>query len=449
MADPIADASVEICDAETLKLASDTSSPVEEAISNNINQVASGTNVAAGAETTGASIDDISATDDNNAAAAVDATADAAVDDDEVKESTSTKDCLQVTSNGDPIMDEENSEIIKRKKLSLTLPLLNITDTAGAAHTSGDAASPNGTAALSASSSCKIKKIYESDDTFIQTIFSQTIKSTTVTPTDDDPSYAFEDFHGTRIRGSISSQQTKSDSLLTDDTPVEKLDMQLEGLSPSTIVKTSFFDKRLSETSEIILLDGNTSPPSDKPTETFAYFHQTIDEDEPPFNDVADVEIIVSGDDDNDNVAVAATTAAASEADKHSPTDACLDEFIDPPVDTQTNTEPLTNAIYGNTNTTNTITTRTASCTQDIAQITLSSSPEPSCVRCDDNGDCSNDNNNTNASNTEQGNDASEKIIAADAISSYDDDDDDDADEHTENNSLTSTNSSVHVSFHF
>lgn len=353
----------------------------------------------------------------------------------ETSESIATKDCLQVTGDGEIVMDEENSAIIKRKKLSLTLPLLNIVDTGGAAHTSGDAVateatSPNGTVAVSATSSCsRTKKIYDSDDTFIQTIFSQTIKSTTVTPTDDDPSYAFEDFHGTRIRGSVSS--AKSDSLLTDDTPVEKLEMPIDGMSPSTIAKTSFFDKRLSETSEILLIEDTASPPSDKPTETFAYFHQTIDED-----DVADGEIAATDDDD---------AAAAAVVDIHSPADACLDEFIDLPVETHTNTEPLTNATCADANATNTTTTRTASYTQAIAQITLSSPspvleepPEP------DSDDCSNANanNNTNASNTEQGNDASEQINAADAISSYDD-------EHTEteqNNTRTSSNSSLHVS---
>lgn len=413
---PLSGANVDIGDGEILNSASDTS-PADESISNiNIASISS-------------------------------QPADSA-------EPSTSKACLQVTSDGDIIMDEESSEIIKRKKLSLTLPLLNIVDTAGAACPSGDAAaSPNGTiAGPSTSSSCKTKKIYESDDTFIQTIFSQTIKSTTVTPTDDDPSYAFEDFHGTRIRGSISSQQTKSDSLMTDDTPVEKLETPIDGMSPSTIVKTSFFDKRLSETSEILQIDGSTSPPSDKPTETFAYFHQTIDEDEPPLSDVVDVETVAAVEDD-------ATADAAAADDNHSPVDACLDEFIDSPDDMQTNTESLTNATCANANATNTITVRTASC---ITQITLSSpspvleSPESEQTfgQCGDGGgggghnndDCSNVNDNTqtntNASNTEHGNDASEQINAADAISSYDD-------EHTEteqNNSLTSNNSSLHVS---
>lgn len=410
---PLSGANVDIGDGGILNSASDTS-PAEESISNN--KIASIRSQPA-----------------------------------ESAEPSTSKAGLQVTSDGDIIMDEESSEIIKRKKLSLTLPLLNIVDTAGAACPSGDAASPNGTiAGPSTSSSCKTKKIYESDDTFIQTIFSQTIKSTTVTPTDDDPSYAFEDFHGARIRGSISSQQTKSDSLMTDDTPVEKLETPIDGMSPSTIVKTSFFDKRLSETSDILQIDGSTSPPSDKPTETFAYFHQTIDEDEPPLSDVVDMEIVaaVEGDD---------AAAAAIAHDNHPPFDACLDDFIDSPVDMQTNTTSLTNATCAIANATNTITVRTASC---ITQITLSSpspvleSPESEQTsgQCgdggdgDNNDDCSNVNDNTqtntNASNTEQGNDASEQINAADAISSYDD-------EHTEteqNNSLTSNNSSLHVS---
>lgn len=422
MAAPLSGANVDIGREEPLNSARDTS-PTEESIPTN--QIA--TNIA---------------DDDGQPAESI--------------EPTTSKDCLQVTGDADITMDEENSAIIKRKKLSLTLPLLNIVDTAGAAHSDGDAtiaadaASPNGTiAGPSSSSSCKTKKIYESDDTFIQTIFSQTIKSTTVTPTDDDPSYAFEDFHGTRIRGSISSQQTKSDSLLTDDTPVEKLVTPIDGMSPSTIVKTSFFDKRLSETSDVLQIDGITSPPSDKPTETFAYFHQTIDEDEPPFNDVVDMETVA--------VVEGADDVAAGVADEnHSPVDACLDEVIDSPVDMQTNTESLTNATCAFANATNTVTIRTASCQQDIAQITLSppspvlESEEslPTSGQCGegggDNEDCSNvnDNTNTNASNTEQGNDASEQINAADAISSYDD-------EHTEteqNNTLTSNNSSLHVS---
>lgn len=419
MAAPLSGANVDIGDGELMNSGSDTS-PAEASIPNN-------------KITTTIAIDD----------GIKSQTADSI-------EPTTSKDCLQVTGDGDIIMDEENSEIIKRKKLSLTLPLLNIVDTAGAAHPSCDAASPNGTiAGPSTLSSCKTKKIYESDDTFIQTIFSQTIKSTTVTPTDDDASYAFEDFHGTRIRGSISSQQTKSDSLLTDDTPVEKLETPIDGMSPSTIVKTSFFDKRLSETSDILQIDGITSPLSDKPTETFAYFHQTIDEDEPPFSDVVDMETVATVE--------GADAAAAVADDNNSAVDVCLDELIDSPVDIQTNTESLTNATCANANATNTITIRTASCTQDIAQITLSSpSPvlesEPTSGQCGDGGgggdndDCPNvnDNNhtNTNASNTEQGNDASEQINAADAISSYDD-------EHTEteqNNTLTSNNSSLHVS---
>lgn len=361
MAAPHPDANIEISDAESLNLTSDTSLTEESITNNRVTTIV----------------------DDASTSQSTDAT-----------ELASSKDCLQVTGDGDIIMDEENSEIIKRKKLSLTLPLLNVVDTAGASHTSGDAS-----AIEAATSSCKTKKMLESDDTFIQTIFSQTIKSTTVTPTDDDPSYAFEDFHGTRIRGSISSQQTKSDSLLTDDTPVEKLEMPIDGMSPETIAKMSFFDKRLSETSEILQLDGNSPPTSDdKPAETFAYFHQTIDEDE------VDVEGVVA--------------AAAGDVDNDSPADACLDEFIDSPHETQTNIESLTNAL-------------------------LEPALQSPSVHCDTD-ECPNvnDNNNTNASNAQQGNDASEQINAADAISSYDD-------EHTEteqNNTLTSTNSSLHVS---
>lgn len=351
-------------------------------------------------------------------------------------------DCLQVTNDGDIIIDAIDSEIIKRKKLSLTLPLLSVIDTAGSAHTSGnaivavEATSPNGSTAAAApssapTSSCKIKKIYESDDTFIQTIFSQTIKSTTATPTDDDPSYTFEDFHGARIRGSMSSQRTKSDSLMTDDTPVEKLDVPIDGMSPYTVLKTSFFDKRLSETSDIVCIDDGTTaetapaspPPSaENPTESFAYFHQTIDEDE-----------------------------------LHSPNDnECVDLDESPPHTTRTNTEPpLTNA-------TKTITTRTASCTQDIAQITLSPSPIPepeadptSVVQCANDECASATNSNTNAlqMNQQRNNDcdfdddnaSEQQINAADAISSYDN-------KHTETETenitqnTTSNNSSSHVS---
>lgn len=348
------------------------------------------------------------------------------------------------------IDDERSEEIIKRKKQSLTLPLLNVIG--------AESSQPNDDDATNAEEQIstpivsdeigvggnKIKKIYESDDAFIQTIFAQTIKSTTATPTDDDPSYAFEDFHGRRI-----SQQSKSESLPTDDTPVGKLDStsddspdikllqddvspsavaaaDLEGASLEKIVKTSFFDKRVTEESENsdVLDDVLTSPIESEPAKMFTYFHQTIDDDEsPPFVGTPETNVRASFSDE----------AAAP----------CLDELIDSmarnPI--QTNNQPLTEIrTASDANAVHVITLTT----QNIESVSMSSPSltltQPQSNACDDNGlGCDDDIDDALTNDfDEQQHVASD---AADAISSYD--------EHTQieqNNLLTSNNSSSHVS---
>lgn len=127
----------------------------------------------------------------------------------------------------DDVADGENA--IRQKKLSLTLPLLDVVITDTTTNTSKAVTSspsqpthPN-----------KTKKFYESDDTFIQTIFSQTITSTTATPTDDYTTYPFDEFNALTPmvdptnQSATNAQQPES---LNDDTQTEKLDMYKETL---------------------------------------------------------------------------------------------------------------------------------------------------------------------------------------------------------------------------
>lgn len=139
---------------------------------------------------------------------------------------------------------------IRQKKLSLTLPLLNVVITDMTSSTSSKPVTPppsahqregtsTSTASL-ASINSKTKKFYESDDAFIQTIFSQTITSTTATPTDEYTAYPFDEFNAlTPTVAGISvdstnllaiNQQQQQPESLNDDTQTEKLDMYIETL---------------------------------------------------------------------------------------------------------------------------------------------------------------------------------------------------------------------------
>lgn len=156
------------------------------------------------------------------------------------------------------ISDEQNIKYSEKKKMSLTLPLLNVVLT----NTVSD---DDDTSILSekelkdsanldvANASSKKKKIYESDDTFIQTIFSQTIKSTTATPTEDEPAPDFVDFK----KSSTSSQ-----------IPTEAIETT-ENLAEITQPKSD-------------QIDNDVELSSQEPAAVYTYFHQTIEEDDSP-----------------------------------------------------------------------------------------------------------------------------------------------------------------------
>lgn len=125
----------------------------------------------------------------------------------------------------------EGENAIRKKKLSLTLPLLNVVITDTTNNTTKSATPSPQQPPLPN----KTKKFYESDDAFIQTIFSQTITSTTATPTDDYNGYPFDDFNAAltpladqpNLLATTIQQQPES---LNDDTQTEKLDMYKETL---------------------------------------------------------------------------------------------------------------------------------------------------------------------------------------------------------------------------
>lgn len=161
------------------------------------------------------------------------------------------KNTTAITAEEDINHGEAEYAAIRQKKLSLTLPLLNVVITDMTSSTSKPITPPpsahqqEGTStststALVASINSKTKKFYESDDAFIQTIFSQTITSTTATPTDDYATYPFDEFNaltpivaGIGVDSTnllpINQQQQQPDSL-NDDTQTEKLDMYIETL---------------------------------------------------------------------------------------------------------------------------------------------------------------------------------------------------------------------------
>lgn len=160
------------------------------------------------------------------------------------------------------ISDEQNIKYSEKKKMSLTLPLLNVV----LMNTVSD---DDDTTVLSekelkdsvnldvANAASKKKKIYESDDTFIQTIFSQTIKSTTATPTEDEPVPDFDDF-----KKSSTSKQN----------PIE----------PTEYVHVTS-DETCNTSDET---KNDTELNSQEPAAVYTYFHQTIEEDDSPDIDI-------------------------------------------------------------------------------------------------------------------------------------------------------------------
>lgn len=178
-----------------------------------------------------------------------------------------------IPSTGEPdviVTDGENIRYGEKKKLSLTLPLLNVVVTNAVneeepvdigADVSGNAnqTANNGVDSVkldvSSGESSKMKKIYESDDTFIQTIFSQTIKSTTATPTDDEPSQDFGDAFKQTSEKSSQDDTDAGDVVVTVD-----------------VDATS--DK------QNVPADDKSESISKEPAAIYTYFHQTIEVDD-------------------------------------------------------------------------------------------------------------------------------------------------------------------------
>lgn len=178
----------------------------------------------------------------------------------------------------------------EKKRKSLTLPLLNVsTNAVPAAHAATAAAavataedeeceqSDNNEAATIDSETNeaiaeelnKKKKIYESDDAFIQTIFSQTIKSTTATPTDDEPSHSFEAFVKTttsKLPTSMSSNSGTDEHIPVDEPASSSSNDDID-IDALTITKPT---------------DAAVAVTASEPeiVEAYTYFHKTIDEDD-------------------------------------------------------------------------------------------------------------------------------------------------------------------------
>lgn len=162
--------------------------------------------------------------------------------------------------NNMPTIDAETKSQTKaNRKLSLTLPLLNVigTEALGNEHvmdvtvTQSDD-QPSNCSEPPRSTPSKMKQIYESDDLFVQTIFSQTIKSTTATPTDDEFSPEYDTSHS-------CAAAMQSDATITTQ-------MLASVATNTTIPNVSKY-----ALSSI-----------DEPIAAFTYFHQTIEADEPP-----------------------------------------------------------------------------------------------------------------------------------------------------------------------
>lgn len=221
------------------------------------------------------------------------------------------------------VTDGENIRYGEKKKLSLTLPLLNVIVTNAAneeeqndmviatttKQNNEEKTEANDSIKLEVSGgeSSKMKKIYESDDTFIQTIFSQTIKSTTATPTDDEPSLGFAD----AFKQSTSSAKTSQD------------DNDADAVSVNSAATSDVTNVPADDKSESI---------SKEPAAIYTYFHQTIEEDDSPDDlytdldktttdidlDVDDVVVVtnesatVTDDDDAVTTAVNSTAAVAA-----------------------------------------------------------------------------------------------------------------------------------------
>lgn len=159
--------------------------------------------------------------------------------------------------------DDNHIKYNEKKRMSLTLPLLNVVSTNPICEQSdnNEAATFFADAPKSTDdeSNQTKKKIYESDDTFMQTIFSQTIKSTTATPTDDEPSHSFDAFvkSTSKVSTVVDSKNEHDNAENGADDGIDRID----NISEPNVQKK--FD------------DAQT-----KPETAYTYFHKTIDEDD-------------------------------------------------------------------------------------------------------------------------------------------------------------------------
>lgn len=187
----------------------------------------------------------------------------------------------------------------EKKRKSLTLPLLNVVSTnavpvAHAAASTAVAAAPeadeefeqsdnNEEATIESDTNEAIadelnkkKKIYESDDAFIQTIFSQTIKSTTATPTDDEPSHhSFEAF----VKTTASKLPTSMSSNSETDEPIP-VDLNDPASSNDDIDIDALTITKPEEAADEAKAPEPEPEPEPEIATAYTYFHKTIDEDD-------------------------------------------------------------------------------------------------------------------------------------------------------------------------
>lgn len=175
-----------------------------------------------------------------------------------------------------------------KKRLSLTLPLLNIEYTMADNNEKPIDSNTNSpkmeNAVEKMQASNKMKKIYESDDVFIQTIFSQTIKSTTATPSDDEPSQGFDPFK--RLTSSPSQDEFKTYESPADQTDLNGMDDVFDVAKVISIHDPS--ESELPNESNEPNEPHEPHKPNVSTEPMFVYFHQTIEEDDDPPNDLKD-----------------------------------------------------------------------------------------------------------------------------------------------------------------
>lgn len=210
----------------------------------------------------------------------------------------------------DIMLNDDHIKYGEKKKMSLTLPLLNITNPASQDDDDDDDVVDNDNIAKATNDaeqsetivdeSNTKKKIYEADDTFIQAIFSQTIKSTTATPTDDEPSHSFDVLvaNDDKIASNVTPTKEPSSDNVDDDAIEETIDEPIDIPNMDTQPKIAV----------------NV----EEPAAVYTYFHQTIEEDDSP-----DLEMS-SCKNDTSNPINTLTTRISSQCDQSQSTNICI-----------------------------------------------------------------------------------------------------------------------------